>query len=136
MIGVAPDIKQDDIDPDDEPFSAAYVPYHFQQTQSTGLTIRVDGGDPASVIPAVREAIRASDSTLPISQVRTMDEVRQLGFWEYGIFGWVFGVTGVVGLLLAAVGVYGVLLRRVATPPKSSTDGARRGRRTVATHRR
>ena len=108
VIGVAPDIKHDDIDPDDEPFSAAYVPYHFQQMQSTGLTIRVDG-DPASVIPAVREVIRASDSTMPISQVRTMDEVRQLGFWEYGLFGWIFGVTGIVGLLLAAVGVYGVL---------------------------
>ncbi len=108
VIGVAPDIKQDDIDPDDEPFAAAYVPFHFQQMQSIGLTIRVDG-DPVSVIPAVREAIRASDSTLPISQVRTMDEVRQLGFWEYGLFGWIFGVTGIVGLLLAAVGVYGVL---------------------------
>ena len=50
VIGVAPDIKHDDIDPDDQPFSAAYVPFHFQQMQSIGLTIRVDG-DPASVIP-------------------------------------------------------------------------------------
>jgi hypothetical protein len=108
IIGVAPDIKHDDIDPDDQPFSSAYVPYHFQQTFSTGLTIRVDG-DPASVIPAVREAIKASDATMPISQVRTMEEVRQLGFWQYGLFGWIFGVTGIIGLLLAAVGVYGVL---------------------------
>jgi putative ABC transport system permease protein len=30
-------------------------------------------------------------------------------FWEYGLYGWIFGTTGVVGLLLAAVGVYGVL---------------------------
>jgi predicted permease len=108
IIGVAPDIKHDDIDPDDEPFSAAYVPYYFGQTFSTGLTIRVDG-DPAGVIPAVREAIKASDPTMPVSQVRTMDELRQLGFWQYGLFGWIFGVTGIVGLLLAAVGVYGVL---------------------------
>jgi predicted permease len=108
IIGVAPDIKQDDIDPDDEPFAAAYVPYHFQQTFSTGLTIRVDG-DPASITPDARAAIRASDPNLPISQVRTMDEARQLGFWEYGLFGMIFGVTGLVGLLLASVGVYGVL---------------------------
>ena len=108
IIGVAPDIKQDDIDPDDEPYAAAYVPYHFQQTFSTGLTIRVDG-DAASITPDARAAIKASDSNLPISQVRTMDEARQLGFWEYGLFGMIFGVTGLVGLLLASVGVYGVL---------------------------
>ena len=93
IIGVAPDIKQDDIDPEDQPFAAAYVPYHFQQMFSTGLTIRVDG-DPASITPDARAAIRASDPNLPISQVRTMDEARQLGFWEYGLFGMIFGVTG------------------------------------------
>ncbi len=30
-------------------------------------------------------------------------------FWQYGLYGWIFGTTGVVGLLLAAIGVYGVL---------------------------
>ena len=108
IIGVAPDIKHDDIDPDDEPFSAAYVPYHFQQTFSTGLTINVDG-EPTSVVSAVRAAIKASDSTMPVSLVLSMEELRQLSFWQYGLFGWIFGVTGIVGLLLAAVGVYGVL---------------------------
>jgi len=108
IIGVAPDIKHDDIDPEDEPFSSAYVPIHFQEFFSTGLTIQV-AGDPASIVPAVREVVRAADPTLPIANIRTMEEVRELGFWQYGLFGWIFGVTGVVGLLLAAVGVYGVL---------------------------
>jgi ABC-type antimicrobial peptide transport system permease subunit len=38
-----------------------------------------------------------------------MAEVRRLTFWEFGLYGWIFGTTGVVGLLLATVGVYGVL---------------------------
>jgi ABC-type antimicrobial peptide transport system permease subunit len=108
VIGVAPDIQHDDVDPDDEPFPAAYIPYHFQQTFSTGLTIRTDG-NPLSIVPAVREAIRASDGNMPVAFVRSMEEVRQLGYWEFALFGWIFGVTGVIGLLLASVGVYGVL---------------------------
>jgi putative ABC transport system permease protein len=108
VIGVAPDIKHDEVDPEDEPYAAVYVPYHFQQMASTGLTIRVSG-EPASIMPAVRDVIKAADSTLPLSQVRTMEEVRQRSFWQFGLFGWIFGVTGLVGLLLASVGVYGVL---------------------------
>jgi predicted permease len=108
IIGVAPDIKQDDIDPEDEPYPAAYVPYHFQQTFSTGLTIRVSG-DPLAITGDVRAALKSADPNMPLGVVRSMEEIRRLGFWQYAIFGWIFGVTGVVGLLLASVGVYGVL---------------------------
>jgi putative ABC transport system permease protein len=109
IIGVAPDIKQDGIDPDDEPFPAAYVPYSYQQTQNTGLTIRVASGDPSAIAGPVREQIRASDPNLPVFAVQTMEELRRLGYWEYELFGWVFGTIGVVGLVLASIGVYGVL---------------------------
>ncbi|HEX5069184.1 MAG TPA: ABC transporter permease [Vicinamibacterales bacterium] len=108
VIGVAPDVKHDNVNPNTAPFAAAYVPYAFQQTFSTALVIRVSG-NPTSITPAVREAIKASDPNLPVAFVRTMDEVRQGGYWQYAIFGWIFGVTGIVGLLLASVGVFGVL---------------------------
>ena len=108
VIGVAPDIKHDDIDPDDEPFAVAYVPYLYQQTGSIGLTIRT-AGPPAGITSAVREQIRQADSNIPIYNIQTMDDLKRLSFWEFAIFGWVFGTIGVVGLLLAAIGVYGVL---------------------------
>ena len=38
-----------------------------------------------------------------------MDDVRRLAYWEYTVYGWIFGTIGVVGVLLASVGVYGVL---------------------------
>ena len=109
VIGVTPDINLYGVDPGNEQApTVAYVPFAYQQFLNTGLTIRVDG-DPASVTSAVRAAIRAADPNLPMAQVRTVSEVRRLSFWQYGLYGWIFGTTGVIGLLLAAIGVYGVL---------------------------
>jgi putative ABC transport system permease protein len=99
IIGVTPDINLYGVDPgNDQAPATAYIPFAY----------RVDG-DPASVTSAVREAIRASDPNLPMAQVRTMSELRRLQFWQYGLYGWIFGTTGIIGLLLAAIGVYGVL---------------------------
>jgi putative ABC transport system permease protein len=109
VIGVTPDINLYGVDPGNEQAPAvAYVPFAYQQFLNTGLTVRVDG-DPASITSAVREAIRASDPNLPMAQVRTVSELRRLSFWQYGLYGWIFGTTGLIGLLLAAIGVYGVL---------------------------
>jgi predicted permease len=109
IIGVAPDIQQDDVDPGDLPQPTAYVPYMYQQTLNTGLTIRVAAGAPAAITSSVREQIRQADPNLPVFAVRTMDEVRRIGFWQFGLFGWIFGAIGLGGLILAAIGVYGVL---------------------------
>jgi ABC-type antimicrobial peptide transport system permease subunit len=35
--------------------------------------------------------------------------VKQLGFWQFELFGWLFSTFGSVALLLAVTGVYGVL---------------------------
>lgn len=109
VIGVAPDILHNDVDPSQEAFPAAYVPYAYQESINTGLVIRVSSGDPAAITSAVREVIRASDANLPMFGVNTMDTVRARSFWQFAVFGWVFATIGVMGLLLAAVGVYGVL---------------------------
>ena len=110
VIGVAPDVRLYGVSPGEtQQDPVAFVSYAYQQSLNTGLTIRVAAGEPAAITSAVRNALRASDSNLPVFQVRTMDEVRRLNFWEFALYGWIFGSTGVVGLLLAAVGVYGVL---------------------------
>jgi putative ABC transport system permease protein len=109
VIGVTADANLYGIDPsNDEPAAVAYVPYAYQQALNTGITIRVDG-DPASITAAARQAIRDSDPNLPLFQVRTITEARRLTFWQYGLYGWIFGTIGVMGLLLASIGVYGVL---------------------------
>ncbi|MBY0497695.1 MAG: ABC transporter permease [Cyanobacteria bacterium] len=108
VIGVAPGIRMFDMDDDTPDFSVAYVPYRFSGFANIGVTIRA-AGDPAGLAPAVRSAIRASDSSLPIFNIRTMEDLRREGFWQFRLFGFMFGIFGAAALFLAGVGVYGVL---------------------------
>ena len=114
VVGVVADTQIFGLDPTDSQIPpAAFVPYAHDETASTGLTIRVDG-DAAAIAPAVRSAVRASDPGLPVYVVRTLDEVRGLEFWQYGLYGWIFGTIGAIGLLLASIGVYGMLAYSVS----------------------
>jgi len=109
VIGVAPDIRMFDMDDDTPDFSVAYVPYWFAANFSNiGVTIRT-ATDPAGLAAAVRNEIRESDAGLPIFNVRTMEDLRREGFWQFRLFGYMFGIFGIAALFLAGVGVYGVL---------------------------
>jgi len=109
VIGVATDFQMYGLNPgNDQPTQVAFAPYAYQQSLNTGLTVRVAGA-PAAITRAVREQIRQSDPNLPMFQAQTMSKNKELSYWQYGLYGWIFGTIGVVGLLLASVGVYGVL---------------------------
>lgn len=108
VIGIAPDIRMFDMDDDTPPFSVAYVPYRFSNFANIGLTIRA-ASNPAGLAALVRNAIRESDAGLPIFNVRTMEDLRREGFWQFRLFGFMFGIFGAAALFLAGVGVYGVL---------------------------
>jgi ABC-type antimicrobial peptide transport system permease subunit len=91
------------------------MPYHFLPARNNGLMVRAEGtASPTSLTSAVRGAIRGSDASLPVFSVQTMEKVRQLSFWQFGLFGVMFAAFGVLALLLAAIGVYGVISYGVA----------------------
>ncbi|MEO6195170.1 MAG: ABC transporter permease [Thermoanaerobaculia bacterium] len=106
VIGVVADFKNEDIDDKMQP--AAYLPYPYQPSRNTGLTIRTRF-DPVQIVAGARREIRASDPDLPVFDVYTLEQVRQKGVWEYRFLGGMFIVFGVIALFLAAIGVYGVL---------------------------
>jgi putative ABC transport system permease protein len=115
VIGVARDIRMRSIGREGQQLPAAFMPYHFLPARNNGLMVRVQGSAPAtSVTNAVRGAIRSADPTLPVFSVQTMEQVRALSFWQYGLFGAMFAVFGMIALLLAAIGVYGVISYGVA----------------------
>ena len=108
VVGVVTDIQHQDVDDGDRHEPSAYVPYPYAQTLNNGLVIRT-AGDPTAVTPAVRAILREADPNIAVAFTRTMEEVRQLTFWQYSLFGSVFSSIGILGLVLASVGVYGVL---------------------------
>jgi putative ABC transport system permease protein len=108
VIGVIADFRHFQGNNDRPVYPAAYVPLPYEPTLNTGITVRVSG-NAATVTSAVREQIRLSDPSLPVFQVRTMEENRRLSFWQYGLFGWMFSAFGAIALVLASIGVYGVL---------------------------
>jgi putative ABC transport system permease protein len=108
VIGVIADFRHGQGDSTEPQEPSAYIPYPYQQTLNTGVTIRVSG-DPRSITPAAREQIRLADALLPVFDVQTMEQLRQLSYWQYRLFGSMFSTFGFIALGLAAIGVYGVL---------------------------
>jgi putative ABC transport system permease protein len=107
VVGVVPDVMIEEV-ADNEVTPAAFIPYPYQQTPNTGVVVRATG-DPTAQTSAIREAIRASDPSLPVFAASSMEEIRRGGFWQFELFGNMFGGFGALALVLALVGVYGVL---------------------------
>jgi predicted permease len=86
--------------------------YYFPQTQSPTrfmyLLVRSEN-EPTSLVPAIREAIRAVDKDQPIFRVTTMEEIVSNSLAQRRLSMFLLVVFAAVALLLAAVGIYGVM---------------------------
>jgi putative ABC transport system permease protein len=71
-------------------------------------------GDPASVAAAAREQLRTIDPDLPLSNIRTMEEVAAASVASRRTGMLLLGAFGVLALVLAAAGIYGVMGHLVA----------------------
>ncbi|MCP3140242.1 ABC transporter permease [Pyxidicoccus xibeiensis] len=106
IVGVVGDVRQGGALEETRP--EVYVPalqgtFHFIQ-----YAARTEG-DPARLVAGVREAVSALDSNLPISQVRTMDEVVASAMARPRFLSTLVALFAALALLLAGVGLSGVI---------------------------
>jgi len=92
--------------------AVAYVSLLQSPRREIKLVVRTHG-EPASVMPSVREAVKELDPHLPLGDVRTMAQVKQLTLAGRTEPTWVIGTFAVIAALLAALGLYGVLSHAV-----------------------
>ena len=86
----------------------------LQRLPSSNFSVVVRAqGEPASIVPAIREVVHSLDPQLPLS-VRTLDQVFSSSLDQRRFSLVIFGVFGVAALLLAVMGIYGVMSYAVA----------------------
>ena len=79
-----------------------------------GLTfVLATDRDPAALTAAVREQLRAVDADLPLSNVRTMEQVAARSVAARRATMLLLAIFGALALVLAAAGIYGVMAQLV-----------------------
>jgi putative ABC transport system permease protein len=106
VIGVVGDAKQQSLDA--EPRPQIYAPHAQVGVEEMALLVRT-GTDPASIVPAVRDAVSAVDPAVPVSEVRQMTQVRSASISTERFRTLLLAAFGVLALALAAIGIYGVI---------------------------
>jgi putative ABC transport system permease protein len=108
IVGVVEDVKNAALDKPagTEIFLPGRQPVGASRTRF--LVVRTSR-DPNSLISAVRAAVRDLDPSLPISQIRTMEEVMEGARSRPRFLATLLGIFSTTALILAAVGLYGVI---------------------------
>jgi ABC-type antimicrobial peptide transport system permease subunit len=111
IVGVVSNVRHFDLESDAEP--EMYVPHAQVPAGPMTVLVRTDV-DPLSMIGAITAQVHALDHDLPVSAVRTLDDLtaRARAPRRFALL----LLTGFAGaaLILAAVGVYGVTAQAVS----------------------
>ncbi len=116
VVGVVGEVRHNSLETMARP--AAYFPFAQATTGHHGdwgmsLMIRT-GGDPLALAGPVRDVIRRHDPSLPVFQVRSMQQAVELSKADRRLQLQLVGALAMVTLILAAVGIYGVIAYSVS----------------------
>jgi putative ABC transport system permease protein len=118
VVGIVDDVRHNALTREVKPQFYATVA-HFARAPgntSRNMTLVVRTRDhPRTLIGPVRAVIRQLDPRLPVSEVRTMEEVVGTSIAEPRFAMELLGLFGVLALVLSAIGVFGIVSQVVAS---------------------
>ena len=113
IVGVVADSKYHALDESAQPYF--YLPLKQTYSASTGVALHVrTAGDPLNAAPAVREAMRAIDPSVPSDVVTTMADYTSASFYTQQIAATLLTVLGTLALPLSSLGLYSLIAYGVA----------------------
>jgi putative ABC transport system permease protein len=107
IVGIVKDAKQGELA--SEPVPEMYLPQsQASKLRSATLVVRTSS-DPLTLAGSVQNEVWAIDKGMPVSQVRSMDQVisDSIGPQRFNML--LLGIFAIVALILAVVGIYGVM---------------------------
>lgn len=118
IVGVVQDVHQNglvgEVKPGFYATLAQFARAPGNTRRSMTLVVRTNG-DPQALIPPVRSVIRETDPRLPISEVRTMNDVVNSEIAGPRFAMGALGLFGVLALVLSAIGIFGIVSQVVAS---------------------
>ena len=106
VIGIIGDVKDAGLNEADPP--QLYLPYRQWPVQGMALVLKTSV-PPASVADAARREVYAVDPSLPVANVRTLEQVVSRSISQPRFYMTLLAIFAGVALVLAAVGIFGVL---------------------------
>jgi predicted permease len=106
VVGIVNNMKQDGLDTDGVPH--IFRPIYQQSGRSMSVVARTPL--PASVLESqIRHEIQAVDPTLPIFNIRSMNDVMDVSIPPRRFSAELVGLFAAVAILLSSIGIYGLL---------------------------
>ncbi len=112
IVGIAGTVRHNAVveEPRNEMYIAhAQLPQHVGSAPR-GMTLTIKTGDnPIAISGALRDAVRAIDPNLPVSDIRTMDDVAATALAQPRFVTLLLAVFAATALTLASIGIYGTV---------------------------